>query len=131
MPVSGVNTVVQKDCDSAEPLAKRNSKRVRFDLQEFGEEPDQGGVAETQASADAGRRSSEDELLRRESPSGARPSYVTPSRVTMQHTGNPPEANPSRHAASKNLPLTPERTEAAPQASADQARLPETGLRHL
>jgi hypothetical protein len=98
--------------DSVEPLAKMYSKRVRFDLQEFGEGPDQGGEAAPQVSADTGSRSSEDVLLRRESQSGARPSDVTPSRVTMQHTGDSPEASPGRHARN-NSPLSPERTEAA------------------
>ena len=39
---SGVESV------SVESLAKENSKRVRFDLQEFGDGPNsQGGAAET------------------------------------------------------------------------------------
>ena len=125
MPVSGVKTMEHKEqtsrrgadsgvmSDSVEPLAKTYSKRVRFDLREFGEGPDQGGEAETDASADAGHRSGEEELLRRESRSGARPSDAIPSRVTMQHTGNSPVVNPGRHARN-NSPLSPERTEAAP-----------------
>ena len=81
VPVVGVNTVGHKEqysdgrlesgvtTNSVEPLAKKYSKRVRFDLCEFGEGPSQG-VAETDVSADISSRSSEE--LRRENRSGGK-----------------------------------------------------------
>jgi len=99
--------------DSVEPLAKENSKRVRFDLREFGDGPNsQGGAAETNVSADTSRRSGE--VQRQESRSGRSSSDATtvPRRVEMQHLGDPLGADPGRHAGSNSL-LSPEQTEAA------------------
>ena len=103
----GVNTEDHKDQEprrkvgsgvesvSVESLAKENSKRVRFDLREFGDGSNsQGGAAET-VSADTSRRSSEG--LRQESRSGRGSSDATiiPRRVEMQHQGDPLGADPT------------------------------------
>ena len=127
VPIVGVKSVEHKgravrreagtgvQSDSVESLAKKNCKRVRFDLREYGDGPySQGGVAETEMSADTSRRSSE--VLRRESRSGGSPSDDTttiPSRILMQSKGNSLGSDPGRHAGSNSL-LSPQRTEAAP-----------------
>ena len=127
MPTVGVNTVEHKvravrreagtgvQSESVEPLAK--CKRVRFDLREYGDGPySQGGVTETEMSAETSRRSSEDAQLRHKSRSGGSPSDDTttiPSRILMRSNGNSLGSDPGRHAGSNSL-LSPQRTEAAP-----------------
>ena len=104
MPVVGVNTAVHKKLVSDGRLVSgvktgsvesfAYSKRVRFDLREFGEGPNsQGGaMAETNVSADTSHRSSDDEQLRRKSQSeaSANDETIIPCRAKMQHTGNSP-----------------------------------------
>jgi hypothetical protein len=82
--------------------------------------------------ADTSHRSSESwtHTLRRESRSGVGPSDATkiPRRVVMQHSGNPLGANPAGMSGRIHY-FHQSKLERPPHASADKARLPETGLR--
>ena len=91
------------------------SKRVRFDLREFGDGPNsQSEMAEADVRSHEGHRSSDER--RHENRSVGRPSDAAtiPSRTVMRYQeGNSPRPSTGRHV-SLNSRLSPERTEAAP-----------------